>query len=376
MNVLITGSEGFIAKNLKANLKYIDGINILELDKEKNSDKLDKYAKECDFVFHLAGVNRPENAEEFKEGNSDFTEALFSALEKHKNKAPVIITSSIQAKLDNPYGLSKRFAEITAEDYASRNGCEVYIYRLTNVFGKWCRPNYNSVVATFCYNISRGIEIRIDNRKTELMLVYIDDLTKEFINVMKSHFDNSFEFKPYFENGFYAIPIFYKATLGEIADMLYSFKSESENLNVACQSEFSKKLYATYLSFLPEDKFAYELKMNKDNRGSFTEILKTKHYGQVSVNISKPGIVKGQHWHNTKNEKFLVVKGKGIIRFRNINSDKVIEYKVSDKKLVVVSIPCGYTHNIENVGDSDMVTVMWANECFDPNNADTYYMEV
>lgn len=376
MKVLITGSEGFIAKNLKANLKYIEGIDIFEIDKEKNSDKLDEYIKNCDFVFHLAGVNRPENTEEFKKGNSDFTKVLFSALEKYQSKAPVVLTSSIQAELDNPYGVSKRAAEIAAQTYASRTNSKVYIYRLSNVFGKWCRPNYNSVVATFCYNISREIEIHIDNRDTELKLVYIDDIVKEFINLLKSHFDGTFEFIPYTENGFYAIPKYYKVTLGEVADMLYNFKSESDNLKVVNQTEFSKKLYATYLSYLPTDKFAYDLKMNEDNRGSFTEILKTENFGQVSVNVSKPGITKGQHWHNTKNEKFVVVKGTGIIRFRNINSQEVTEYKVSDKKLTVVSIPCGYTHNIENIGNDDMITVMWANECYDPNNPDTYYLEV
>lgn len=376
MKVLITGSEGFIAKNLKANLRYTDAVEILEIDKGYSEETLDEYTKSCDFVFHLAGVNRPKEVKEFDEGNCGFTEILLNSLKKHNNKAPVVVTSSIQAEFDNPYGISKRNAENLIIKYSEENNVKSYIYRLTNVFGKWCRPNYNSVVATFCHNISRDIEIRIDNRETELKLVYIDDVVSEFINVLKAFTDNSFNYAvQYDKDGFCTVPKYYKATLGEIADMLYEFRNESVTLNTPKQTEFSKALYATYLSYLPKDKFSYKLKMNCDNRGSFTELLRTESYGQVSVNISKPGIIKGEHWHNTKNEKFIVVKGTGIIRFRDINSDEIIEYKVSGDTPEVVLIPCGYTHNIENTGTEDMITVMWANECYDPQNPDTYFMK-
>ena len=372
MKLLITGANGFVGKNLIAELsnkKYDGMFEIYKYDIDTDPELLNVYTKDCDFVVHLAGVNRPKDTSEFMDGNYGFTTVLLSRLEDHGNKAPILITSSIQAALNNPYGLSKRAAENYIMEYSEENDVDAYIYRLPNVFGKWCRPNYNSAIATFCNNIARDLEITVNDRATLLNLVYIDDVVKEIINAIMGK-----------ANGIgltCKVEPVYQKTLGEIVDLLYSFKASRGNLSVANMNDlFSKKLYSTYLSYLPEDKFSYELKMNCDYRGSFTEMIRTDGQGQVSVNISKPGIVKGNHWHHTKNEKFLVVYGKGVIRFRKVNEEKVIEYYVSGDKLEVVDIPCGYTHNIENLGDTDMVTLMWCNECFDPENPDTIYLEV
>ena len=381
MKILITGAKGFVGKNFAATLKNIangndksrgidkENLEIFEYDIDSDPKRLSEYCEKADFVFHLAGVNRPKDESEFMKGNFGFTSTLLDTLKKYDNKAPVLITSSIQAALDNPYGKSKKAGEELMFNYGRENGVKTLVYRLPNVFGKWCRPNYNSAVATFCNNIANDLPITVNDRAHMMHLVYIDDIVDEFICAIKGQ-----EHK----NGdFCEVPVTHKITLGEIVDLLYSFKESRRNLSIPNQADaFSKKLYATYISYLPKNEFAYPLKMNVDPRGSFTEFLKTDEYGQVSVNISRPHIVKGNHWHHTKNEKFLVVSGKGVIRFRHPESDEVTEYFVSGDKLTVVDIPTGYTHNIENLGDTDMVTIMWANEKFDPNKPDTYFLEV
>ena len=369
MKILVTGSKGFIGKNLITELKNRGYKNIFEFHRDTDKSLLEKYTKECEFVFHLAGVNRPKNEKEFMEGNFGFTSELLEFLKKYNNKSPILFTSSIQAERDNPYGRSKKAGEELVFNYSEETGVKVFVYRLPNVFGKWCRPNYNSAIATFCHNIARDLPITVNDPNVIMNLVYIDDVVEEFIKALEG--------KENRVGKFCEIPIVHKITLGEIVDLIYSFKRSREKLSIPNMSdEFTKKLYSTYLSYLPEDKFSYELKMNVDVRGSFTEFIRTLDRGQISVNISKPGITKGNHWHHTKNEKFLVVKGKGVIRFRKIDSDEIIEYYVSGDKLEVVDIPPGYTHNIENLGDTDMVTIMWANEPFDPENPDTYYLEV
>ena len=369
MNILVTGSEGFIGKNLTIELENRGYKDIFKFDKDTDKNLLDKYTSECEFVFHLAGVNRPKDEKEFMENNFGFTSELLDLLKKHKNRAPVLMTSSMQAELDNPYGRSKKAGEELMVAYSKETGANIFIYRFPNVFGKWCKPNYNSAVATFCNNIAHDLSIQINDPGVVMNLVYIDDVVRELINALND--------KKNIVGDYFEISVVHTITLGEIVDLIYSFKRSREERSIPDMSDvFTKKLYSTYLSYLPKDQFSYKLKMNVDDRGSFTEFIKTPDRGQVSVNISKPGIVKGNHWHHTKNEKFLVVSGKGVIRFRKVGSDEVIEYYVSGEKMEVVDIPTGYTHNIENLGDSDMVTIMWANECFDSDNPDTYYLEV
>lgn len=369
MNILITGAKGFIGKNLVAELRNKNYTNILEYGRETDPDLLDKYCKEADFVIHLAGTNRPENTSDYMKGNYGFTTTLLKTLKKYQNTCPVMISSSIQAELNNPYGVSKKAGEDLLFEYSKETGAKVLIYRFPNVFGKWCKPNYNSAIATFCYNIARDLPIKVNDPDVELKLVYIDDVVAELINALSGKENSTGEFCE--------VPVVYTKSLGEIVNLIYSFKKSREERSIPDMSDsFTKKIYSTYLSYLPEDRFSYELKMNVDNRGSFTEFIKTIDRGQVSVNISKPGITKGNHWHHTKNEKFLVVSGKGVIRFRKIDSEEIIEYYVSGDKLEVVDIPIGYTHNIENLGDGDMVTIMWANENFNPEKPDTYFLEV
>lgn len=371
MKILITGAKGFVGKNLIAELRNQGFTDLLECDIDTTSDELDSYARECEFVFHLAGVNRPEKTEEFMTGNFGFTSVLLEKLQKHHNKAPLLISSSIQAALDNPYGQSKKAGEDLMFEYGNANGVPVYVYRLPNVFGKWCRPNYNSAVATFCNNIANELPVQVNDPGVLMKLVYVDDVVSSFIDKLKNGKRNVTEYGKYEE----VHPV-HEIKLGEIVELIYSFKESRNTLQLPDLGDaFTKKLYSTYLSYLPKDKFSYFLKMNEDNRGSFTEFLKTPERGQVSINISKPGITKGQHWHHTKNEKFLVVSGTGVIRFRKIDSDEVIEYFVSGEKLDVVDIPVGYTHNIENVGDTEMVTVMWVNEVFDKERPDTYFLK-
>ncbi|MBQ7045241.1 MAG: capsular polysaccharide biosynthesis protein CapF [Clostridia bacterium] len=370
MNILVTGSNGFVGKNLVIELKNKGYTDIFEYDIDTDPALLDGYCKKADFVFHLAGVNRPQTEDEFMQGNFGFTSLLLDTLKKHNNTCPVMISSSIQAALDNPYGKSKKAGEDLIFKYSEQTGSKAYVYRFENVFGKWCRPNYNSAVATFCNNIANDLPIKVNDPSVNMQLIYIDDVVAELISALEGE-------PTLLDDGFCHVLPVHKVKLGEIVELLYSFKESRKDLSVPLMSDpFVKKLYATYLSYLPKDSFSYNLKMNCDERGSFTEILRTAHHGQFSVNISKPGITKGQHWHHTKNEKFVVVSGKGVIRFRKPDSDEIIEYFVSGDKIEVVDIPTGYTHNIENLGDTDMVTFMWCNECFDPEHPDTYFLKV
>lgn len=369
MNILVTGANGFVGKNLVATLKLQPEIQVFEYIRDSSDADLDAYTQETDFVVHLAGVNRPKDDTEFMEGNYGLTSILLAKLLQHENKAPILMTSSIQAELDNPYGRSKLAGEELLRDYGVENRIPTYVYRLPNLFGEWSKPNYNSVIATFCSKIANKEEISVNNPNTQLTLAYIDDVVAEFMRAMHGKVNK--------ENGYGAIPTVYHVTLGEVAELIKSFKESRQSLLVPdMANDFVKKLYSTYLSYLPEDKFSYPLTMHQDERGSFTEFVKSANGGQVSINMSKPGITKGNHWHHTKNEKFLVVKGEGVIRFRHISNEEIIEYHVSGDKLEVVDIPVGYTHSIVNSGPDDMVTVMWVNELFDPNNPDTYFMEV
>ncbi|PWM75813.1 MAG: capsular biosynthesis protein [Bacillota bacterium] len=378
--ILITGAKGFVGKNLTVTLNAIKegkdktfplspDFELLCYDIDSDKSLLDEYCRECDFVVHLAGINRPQDPAEFMKGNFGFTDELLDTLAKYGSKAPVILSSSIQAELENDYGKSKKAGEERLFQYGEEHGVKVYVYRFPNLFGKWCRPNYNSVVATFCNNVARGIDIRVNDPKTELTLVYIDDIVRAIIELIA---EDGAE-----ESGYVFVHKEYRVTLGRIAELIMSFKASRETGLVPDLSDpFVKKLHATYTSYIPEREFSYPLTMHTDERGSFTEILRTAGAGQFSVNISKAGITKGEHWHHTKNEKFLVVSGRGVIRFRNIFSDEILEYYVSGDKLEVVDIPTGYTHNIENLGDTDMVTFMWCNECFNPERPDTYFLKV
>lgn len=371
MKILVTGAQGFIGKNLIASLNNKAGIEIFSYDLNTPPELLHVYCQNCDFVYHLAGVNRPTHVSEYMDGNQGFTSHLLELLKRYKNKCPVMLSSSIQATMDNPYGKSKLAGENLLFDYGNSTGGDVYVYRFPNLFGKWCRPNYNSVVATFCYNVANGYPITINDPNAKLNLVYIDDVVQELLGLLeqKGHRNNE---------GFYYVPEVTVITLSELASVIQYFKETRTSLEVpdTTENKFYKKLYSTYLSYLPEDQFAYPLKMNSDNRGSFTEIIRTPERGQFSVNISKPGVEKGNHWHHTKNEKFIVVSGKALIQLRKIDSDKIINYHVSGDNLEVVDIPVGYTHNIINEGDTDLVTLMWCNECFKPDNPDTYYLKV
>lgn len=381
MKVLVTGAGGFIGKNLVAALQNIrdgkdkttalsDDLTIYQFDVDTESTLLDEYCADCDFVFNLAGVNRPKDPKEYMNGNFGFASQLLDTLKSHGNTCPVMLSSSTQAALQNPYGESKRAGEDLFFRYAEETGAQVLVYRFPNVFGKWCRPNYNSAVATFCYNIAHDLPITVNDRNHPMTLVYIDDVVAELLAALQGRATR--------DGDYCRVPVEHHALLGEIADLLYSFKASRTNRYVPDMTEgsFSKKLYSTYLSYLPADRFSYPLEMHKDNRGSFTEILRTVNNGQFSVNISKPGITKGNHWHNTKNEKFLVASGKGVVRFRKPGDTEIFEYFVSGEKLEVVDIPVGYTHNIENLGDSDMVTFMWCNECFDSSKPDTFALDI
>lgn len=368
MNILVTGSNGFLGKNLVSRLKYMKEVKVFEYNSKSSILHLREYAKNCDFVFHLAGVNRSEESNDFMKVNYDFTNTLLNELKKAKNNCPVMFSSSIHATKENFYGRSKKAAENLIFEYGRTMQAKVFIYRFTNVFGKWCKPNYNSVVATFSYNIANELPIKIDNNAI-LSLTYIDDLVNELINSLKDRETRKGDFC-------FVKPI-YKVELKKIVSLLNEFKQSRNKLIIPKMSDsFTKKLYSTYLSYLPENKFGYQLKMNVDHRGSFTEFVKNKNFGQISVNITKPGIVKGNHWHNTKNEKFLVVHGNAIIRFRKISENKIYEYIISGENFEVIDVPPGYSHNIENVGKTDLITIMWANEIFDSENPDTFFLEV
>lgn len=371
MKILVTGSKGFVGKNLAARFYYDPDIELYEYDLDTDPKLLDKYCKNCDFIYNLAGVNRPKNTEEFMEGNFGFVETLLETLKKYDNYCPIMLASSIQAEIDNDYGKSKKAGEDFLLSYGAETGAPIFIYRFPNLFGKWCRPNYNSVVATFCHNIAHDLPIQINDEAAKITLVYIDDVVDSLTGLL-------YDQMPQQENGYCKVPMEYSISLKELANLLYSFKESRNTKEIPDMSElgFTKKLYSTYLSYLPKDQFSYPLKMNKDWRGSFTEILRTPDRGQFSVNISKPGIEKGNHWHNTKNEKFVVVSGHALIQFRKPDSSEIISYHVSGDKLEVVDIPVGYTHNIINEGTSDLVTFMWCNECFNPKHPDTYACKV
>ena len=366
--ILVTGAKGFIGSNLIVTLKQ-KNYEILEYDIDSTPEDLNNYTKTCDFLVHLAGINRPLDPSEFYEGNAGFTEVLCNLLEKHNNKVPVLVSSSIHAQGDSDYGKSKKQGEDVLLSYKDEH-TPVYIFRFSNVYGKWSRPNYNTVIATWCYNIANNQDIVVNDENVEIPFVYIDDVVNSIVMAI----ENKIEFS---EDSYYeALPIDW-VKLGEVRDLLYSFKKSREDLSYPnLKTRFSKNLYSTYLSYIPIDQMSYKLKMNVDNRGSFTEVLKSDIVGQVSINISKPGITKGQHWHHSKNEKFLVVYGEGIIQMRHIITNDFYEYKVNGNELEVVDIPTGYTHNIINTGKTDMVTMMWVNEIYDPNSPDTYYEEV
>lgn len=398
MKILVTGAKGFVGKNLCCALKNIkDGKDrtrpalhidaVYEYDLDGTAEELDKYCEEADFVFNLAGVNRPKDPAEFREGNFGFASTLLNTLKKHKNKCPVMLSSSIQATLigryDGEYGRSKKAGEELFFAYAKETGAKVLVYRFPNLFGKWCKPNYNSAVATFCYNTAHDLPITVNDKAIELELLYIDDLIAEMLDALegKEHrceFDGTATIST--ENGRYcAATITHKETLGEITALLEKFKNQPKTLLMPeiPDNSFAKKLYSTYLSYLPKEKTAFPLKMNVDARGSFTELLKTEKCGQFSVNISKPGITKGEHWHNTKWEFFIVVAGHGLIEQRAVGSDEVLRFEVSGEKIEAVHMLPGYTHNIINLSDTeDLVTLMWANELFDPAHPDTFFEKV
>lgn len=398
MNILVTGAKGFVGKNLCAALKNLrdgkdktrPGISIgevFEYDIDTDVALLDEYCRDADFVFNLAGVNRPLDPAEFMQGNCDFVSKLLDTLKRYNNTCPVVFSSSIQAtcigRYDNDYGRSKRAGEELVFAYGEKTGAEVLVYRFPNLFGKWCRPNYNSAVATFCNNIANDLPITVNDRNSQLELLYIDDLVAEMLDALegKEHRCNFDGIDTVFcdEGRYCASPVTHKVTLGEITDLLEDFKTQTSTLVMPeiPDNSFAKKLYSTYLSYLPKDKIAFPLKMNVDARGSFTELLKTEKCGQFSVNISLPGIVKGQHWHNSKWELFIVVCGHGLIRQRRIDTDEVLEFEVSGDRIEAVHMLPGYTHSITNLSQTEkLVTLMWANEQFDPKKPDTFYEAV
>lgn len=368
MKVLVTGANGFVGRNLISNLRLDKTIEIYEYDINNTEDELEQYTKDCDFVFHLAGVNRPKNPEEFMEGNFGFTDVLLRKLKENNNKCPIVISSSIQAELDNDYGKSKKAGEDLIFKYGKDNDVKVYVFRFPNLFGKWCRPNYNSVVATFCNNIANNLEIQINDENKELTLAYIDDVCNELINCLSD--------SPNKKGNFCYVPITYTKTLGEIANLIQSFKDNSKNIMVpSTGDEFTKKLYATYISYVPLKEMVVDLTEHRDERGVFCELVRTKECGQFSVSTTNPDIVRGGHYHNTKMERFIVIKGKAKIEFEHVITHEKIEFEVSGDKLQYVTIPVGYQHSINNIGKDELVLFIWANELFDEKVPDTYVME-
>ena len=369
MKVLVTGNQGFIGKNLIERLGRMDDVEVVTFSKEDTLGDLSAKIEDIEFIFHLAGINRPEDVGEFYSGNSTLTQNIIEAVQKMGKKIPILLSSSTQVEYDNDYGKSKREAELSLEAYAKANDIATYIYRLPNVFGKWSRPNYNTVIATWCHNITHDIDIQINDESVELTLVYIDDVVNQFVR----HLDDNGKTGVVFPD---VSPV-YKKNLGEIKELLFTFKESRTELTVPRVGRgFERALYATYLSFFPTDKFAYELQGHEDDRGTFYEFVKTLDSGQFSISTTVPGITRGNHYHNTKNEKFLVIKGEASIKHRQIHGEKVIEYKVSDKKMEVVEMIPGYTHDITNTGDTEMVLLLWANEAFDRDNSDTYFLKV
>ncbi len=395
MKILVTGAKGFVGRNLVAQLcnirdgkaRFYGDVTVSEVfayDIDSSAEELDHYCCEADFVFNLAGVNRPQNPEEFMQGNFGFASMLLETLRKHGNTCPVMISSSIQAtcigRYDSDYGRSKLAGEELIFEYGAQSGAKVLVYRFPNLFGKWCRPNYNSAVATFCNNYAHDLPIQVNDPNVQLELLYIDDLIDEMVAALKGE-EHHCEFEGIetvlTEGGRYcAVPTTHKVTLGEIVSLLDEFKAQPATLLIPSipEGSFAKKLYSTYLSYLPAEKVSFPLKMNVDDRGSFTELVKTLDKGQVSINISRPGITKGQHWHNTKWELFIVVAGKGLIQQRRIDSDEVLNFEVSGEKIEAVHMLPGYTHNIINLSETEnLVTVMYCNECFDPKRPDTFF---
>ena len=382
MRILVTGAKGFVGQNLCAQLKNIaegkakwyalsgEELEVYEYDIDSDPAELEVYCKNADFVFNLAGVNRPQDPKEFMEGNFGFASTLLNTLKKFGNTCPVMISSSIQAELDNPYGESKRAGEQLIFDYSVETGAKVLVYRFPNLFGKWCRPNYNSAIATFCNNIANGLPIQVNDPSVILNLCYIDDVVDELIAAVagKEHVDGKFCY----------VPTVYRVMLGEIVELLEKFKKMNDTLAVPMLSNaFEKALHATYLSYLPKEKFVYPVKMNVDERGSYTELIRSAHHGQFAVNISKPGVTKGQHWHHTKIEKFVVVHGHGLIQQRKHGSNEVLDFEVSGDRIQVVETIPGYTHNIINLSETDdLVTFIWCNETFNPSRTDTYFEKV
>lgn len=382
MKILVTGAKGFVGRNLVSQLHNIQSgkarnygmegkeLTVFEYDVNSDASELDVYCRQADFVFNLAGVNRPKESSEFMKGNFGFASTLLDTLKKYGNTCPVMLSSSTQAAQDNPYGESKRAGEQLMFDYSKETGAKVLVYRFPNVFGKWCRPNCNSAVATFCHNIAHDLPIQVNDPDVVMNLVYVDDVVDELLAALNG--------REHRKGDYCEVPVVHTITLGSIAVLIKSFRRMSENLDVPDLSDaFTKKLYSTYLSYLPVEKFRYPLKMNVDERGSFTEIIRTADRGQFSVNISKPGITKGQHWHHTKNEKFVVVSGHGLIQLRKIGCEEIIEFEVSGDRIEAVEMIPGYTHNIINLSETeDLVTVMWCNECFNPERPDTYFEKV
>jgi len=364
MKVLVTGANGFIGKNLIVRLSEVENIEILAFDIENSDLELEQMLSQSEFIFHLAGVNRPKNEAEFYTGNSDLTSKIVEILRRNNKNTPIIFSSTIQAELENDYGKSKRMAEEKIKEHPN-----AYIFRLHNVFGKWCRPNYNSVVATFCHNIANNMDIKINDKSTKLELIYIDDIVKTFVTIMLHG-------KAEKEDIHYIKPV-YVVTLEKLTKMLYSFKSTMDSLEVPqTGDEFTKKLFATYTSYLPLKDISYKMKTHVDQRGSFSELLHTQCSGQVSISTSKPGVVRGNHYHHTKMEKFIVVKGKAKIKLRKIDEIEVFEYLVSEEAIESITMLPGYTHSIENIGEEEMILIIWCNEIFDPLNPDTFYCEV
>ena len=368
MKVLITGSDGFIAKNLIEYLNRIDNRELFLFNKQNTMEDLEDYIQETDFIFHLAGVNRPKDTKDFYKGNSELTKIIIDLIEKNNKKIPILFSSSIQVGNGSEYAKSKAKAEKIIEEYSKKNNIDCFIYRLPNVFGKWAKPNYNSVIATWCYNITRDLDIYIDDRNKKLKLAYIGDVVHSFAEKLFRSSNNSL---------YCEVEQVYEKTLGEIVDLLYQFKNSRETLLIPRVGQgFERVLYATYLSYLPEDRFSYKLKGHKDIRGTFYEVLKTIDSGQISISTTKPGVTRGNHYHNTKSEKFLVLKGKALIELRDIFSDKVIKYYVSGDDLEIVEMIPGYTHNITNIGDDEMILLIWASENYNPKKPDTNYLEV
>ena len=368
-NVLVTGHNGFVGKNLIERLKRLENVNILEFGKGHDIKTLEKHLKKADFIYHLAGINRPDNDKEFFDTNTDLTNKMIELLKKHNKSTPIVMSSSTQAKLDNPYGLSKKMAEDIIKKYAKESNVNVYVYRLPNLFGKWCKPNYNSVVATFCYNISRNLPINISNKENVLELVHIDDVVNEFVSYLHNPIKTF--------NSYLSIKKSYTLTVGELSEIIVGFKEMKEAgliPNLSCG--FVKALHSTYMSFEDENNLNKELMTHSDERGSFAEFLKSDEFGQISISTTRNNNIRGNHYHNFKNEKFCVLKGSALIRLRNVLGKEIIEYKVSGDKLEVVDIPSGFTHSIENIGNEEMILLIWANEIFSDIKSDTYYCEV